>query len=434
MSDSKGSLQWEGSTDSNLSAGQFLCEIDNKIDERSYTTERQKVNCLRNNIAFGSAADEWFNKLTIDDKDTYEHLTDAFELQWPLTTAPRASKAERIATLKEWVLKPDELGKKVEGPGGVMMWSHVKWATGLASRVRDAEDTTGFLLSEVYNALPKPVRDLIRKEPRTTYTELTTAVLALDNVDLKDAAADYTCNEETARLAREPASPTKAIREALAGTHFHPQPQYRTPPPNIAHSSNPFGTIGRRGNLFGPPRNTPLAPFRGVGPGALGMGRGMRQSPVPRQSLRDRPAAIRHQDLIRFALPHHPNTPDGLTAYRAQVATWHAANPGIQPDEQHPYPLSPGKPPAGSRECWGCGLQGHMKGAPVCEGETLPDYERTWRAIAGSITRQFGRERLADTQHVNYVNYTQHAPYGGYSQYYDDNADDGQGNGEGLSA
>jgi hypothetical protein len=40
MPDHKGSLQWEGSTDDNLSPGQFLCEIENKIDERGHTTEK----------------------------------------------------------------------------------------------------------------------------------------------------------------------------------------------------------------------------------------------------------------------------------------------------------------------------------------------------------------------------------------------------------
>jgi hypothetical protein len=65
MADSKGSLQWEGGADDNPSPGQFLREIDNKIDECSYTTERQKVNCMRNNIAFGSAADEWFGNLVL---------------------------------------------------------------------------------------------------------------------------------------------------------------------------------------------------------------------------------------------------------------------------------------------------------------------------------------------------------------------------------
>jgi len=124
--------------------------------------------------------------------------------------------------LKEWLLKPEELGKKVDGPGGAQIWSHVKWATGLVSRVRDAEDTTGFLLSDVYKALPRPVRDLVRTEPRKTYDELAAAVLTLDISDLKDAAAAYAHDEETARLAREPTSPTKALREALSSTHIQP--------------------------------------------------------------------------------------------------------------------------------------------------------------------------------------------------------------------
>lgn len=68
-----------------------------------------------------------------------------------------------------------------------------------------------------------------------------------------------------------------------------------------------------------------------------------------------------------------------------------------------------------------------------CEGETLPEHERTWCAIAGSITRQFSREHLVEAQHVNYVNYAQYTLYGDYSQYYDNNIDGNQGNGGGLS-
>jgi hypothetical protein len=94
MLDSKGSLQWEGGADDNLSPGQFLREIDNKIDERGYTSEKQKINCMRNNIAFGSDTDDWFGDLKADQKDTYEHLTAAVELQWPLNAIPKASKGE----------------------------------------------------------------------------------------------------------------------------------------------------------------------------------------------------------------------------------------------------------------------------------------------------------------------------------------------------
>jgi len=444
MADSKGSLQWEGSADDNLSPGQFLREIDNKIDERNYTTERQKVHCMQNNIAFGSAADKWFGNLEAGEKDTYEHLSAAFALQWLLTNAPKASKGERIQALKDWTLKPEDIGKKVEGPGGGQVWSHVKWATGLPSRVRDAGDTSAFLITDVYNALPKPVRELIRKEPRSTYTELATAILALETSELKEVAADFARDEETARLAREPVSPTKAIREALTATHLQtPQPQYRPPAPNgyntvtpLPAPANPFMGTGGRGNLFGPARGNSAFQLRGSGPGALGIGRRINCPPQP---LRDRPVAVRHQDLIRYALPQHPDTPDGHRACQAQVVAWHTANPHSKPDEQHPYPLTPGMPPVGSRECWDCGQPDHRQRAPVCAGTILPEPERDWRRIAGFITSAFNKERLAASSHaVNYVGYTQYTPYPDYIQYqanpYDGEVDDNQGNGQGLSA
>jgi len=309
MPDHKGSLQWEGSTDDNLSPGQFLREIENKIDERGHTTEKLKINCLKNNIAYGSGAEEWFTNLTATEKDTYDHLIEAFEKQWPLMAAPKMSKMECIQMLKDWLLKPEELGKKVDGPGGVQIWLHVKWATGLASRVRDVEDTTGFLLSDIYKALPRPIRDLIRAEPRRTYAELATAVLALDTGDLKDTAAAYMCNEETACLACEPASPTRVLREALSSTHI--QPPCTVNHPSHPATQNPFLTTGGQGNLFSTAGGTILL-FCGSRPGALGMGRGTNLAEgAAAPSLRNRSAAACHQDLVSYALPHHPNTVEG---------------------------------------------------------------------------------------------------------------------------
>jgi hypothetical protein len=136
MTEHSSSLAWQGNGDDNLVPGQFLWEIDNKIDDQNYSTEAKKVKCLRNNIAYGSEADEWFDNLDpATETDTYNHLTDMFAKQWPLTAVPKASKAEHIQALKDWVLKQTELGKKVEGPGGSQIWSHVKWATGLAAKV-----------------------------------------------------------------------------------------------------------------------------------------------------------------------------------------------------------------------------------------------------------------------------------------------------------
>jgi hypothetical protein len=393
MSDHKGSLQWEGSTDDNLSTGQFLHEIKNKIDEHAYATEKQKVSCLRNNIAYESGADEWFSGLAATEKDMYEHLTIAFEKQWLLTTVPKASKAECIQTVRDWMLALKELGKKIEGPGGGQMWSHVKWAMGLASRACDAEDTIGLLLTDVYNALPRPVCKLTHSKARSTYDELATAILNLDVNDLKEAAADFSRDEETARLAHEPASPTKAIREALATTQLQnqvpypvPTPQYNVMP-NVTIPSNTFSGTSRRGNLFRPLRGAQTTQYQGAGPGTLGIGRGFINTQAPTgQPLRDRPMALRHQDLVQYALPHHPKTAEGEVAYRAQVVACNAANPNIKPDEQHPYPLTPGSLPVGSCKCWGCGEQGHPQGAPVCAGAILPLPECDWHRIASYIT------------------------------------------------
>jgi hypothetical protein len=451
MSESKGSIGWTGEGDDQLSPGQFLREIDNKIDERNFTSESRKVNCMRNNIAYGSPADDWFGRLTVNEKNTYEHLTEAFEKEWPLIATVKESKAERIRALKEWVLKPEELGKKVDSTGGTQVWSHIRWANGLASRVRDAEDRSAFLLSEVFDALPEPVRDLVRKEPRTTYDELATAVRSLDTKDLKDAAAKYNRDEETARLARLQASPTKVLRDALSATHIQTPQQYQNPQPNIyvaPTQANPFTNGGGRGNLFTAGRGTTLSPFRGSGPGALGMGRGSHSSAPParsqapvNRSIRDRPPAERYQDIIQFTLPLLPNTEAGIAAYRAQITEWHRANPHIKPDEQHPYPLTPGSVPVGSRECWGCGLPGHMSGAPVCGGLILPEFERDWRRIAGFITREHNKDRLAQNQPINYVGahylqYTPHPPFNQYQHPYGnfEDIDDSQGNGSGPSA
>jgi len=58
------------------------------------------------------------------------------------------------------------------------------------------------------------------------------AVLALKTGELKEAAADFAHDKETARLTGEPASSTKAIRNALVTMHIQtPQSQYHFPVP-----------------------------------------------------------------------------------------------------------------------------------------------------------------------------------------------------------
>ena len=265
----------------------------------------------------------------------------------------------------------------------------------------------------------------------------------IETSKLKEVAVDFTRDEETACLTRVPASPTKAIRKALTTTHLrNPQPQYLPPTPNRYATPaqgpvvlNPFAGGGSCGNLFRLPRGNATFQLCGSGPGTLGIGRGVGHPAIP---LQDRPVAACHQDLVQHALPHHPNTPDGLRAYQVQVVAWHTANPHLKPDEQHPYTLTLEMPPVGSHECWDCGQQDHRQQAAVCAGPILPEPEHDWCCIAGFITSAFNKERLATSSHVvNLIGYTLYMPYPDYAHYqanpYDREVNDGQGNGLGLS-
>ena len=435
-----------------MAPGQFLREINIKIEDKGYKTDDKKIDCFRNNLDYGGTADIWLDDLPAADKATWTDLVAAFYTEWPRTAVVKASKAERIRALKEWELKLEELGKKTETPGGKEVWTHVKWADGIVAKAKDAEDTGGLLLQDVVDGLPMPVRDLIRHQPRTTYRELADAVRAVDAVELKDGVLKYTKDEETARLARvnaANASPTRAIRESLANTHLppdHTQRPYTAQQPRVAFA-DPFGNGGGRGTLFGPGRGNLFTIPRGVGTGALGMGRGLRppimRPPAGLNLLRERPVSQRHHDLLHFAITQQPDSKTGQAAYQAQVVDWHRNNPGTTPDEQHHYPLTPGTAPLGSRECYDCGHPGHTQGAPppVCLGQTLPEPERTWRRIAGFIDREFKKENRAAAG-VNYIGYqpqqysygnqyTYQYPYVGSS--YPGEVGDMPGNGEGPS-
>ena len=84
---------------------------------------------------------------------------------------------------------------------------------------------------------------------------------------------------------------------------------------------NPFMNEGGHGNLFVVGCRTGLSPFRGSGPGTLGMGCVSQPNNPPictipvNRSLRER-SQVRYQDMIQFALLQHPNSEAGIAVYR----------------------------------------------------------------------------------------------------------------------
>ncbi|KII84709.1 hypothetical protein PLICRDRAFT_179055 [Plicaturopsis crispa FD-325 SS-3] len=179
---------------------------------------------------------------------------------------------------------------------------------------------------------------------------------------------------------------------------------------------------GSRGGLYfargGPPR--PAGTGRGGGaPG--------------RPSLRGRLIADRYRDLKANSSPPVPDTDEGRAAYRTQVSAWMRTNSGFEPDEQHPYPLSPGTSAAGTNECFRCGKGGHR--SVVCQAPPMPGLEQRWRSIATCLNYTY----------INYVGNAYGGAASGYHHYdawdehwggssYPGEVDDVPGNGEGPSA
>ena len=71
-------------------------EIEAQINKDGLTSDKQMVNQFKVNLWYSSQADIWFKDLTKTEKDTYNHLVDAFKTQQPLTKQLKASKAERV--------------------------------------------------------------------------------------------------------------------------------------------------------------------------------------------------------------------------------------------------------------------------------------------------------------------------------------------------
>jgi hypothetical protein len=86
--------------------------------------------------------------------------------------------------------------------------------------------------------------------------------------------------------------------------------------------------------------------------------------PIPQTPTPNR-EQLTNLDLARKAIAASsifPNTPEGRTNYAASLQAWEVVYPPTREADftTAPYPLTPGTAPLGSRECYTCGVQGHI--------------------------------------------------------------------------
>jgi len=316
--------------------------------------EANKIKTFLLKLKVGSMAKEWFNGLKATEKDTWAHLQTAFEERWPEKTAPAKTREEKQTELKQAVLKEGQLGKK-EKVNGVDEWSHIAWADRVQQLAGAIPDTHGLLIGETREKMPTVLRRLINAE-HITWLTFCDAVRKISLTKLCKAIefeSRLVTKDDLERVQLQ--TPSKGLARAMQSTTLGPriaQPNFQPAP--FQAQLQPAAPMGLLNN---PNRLLLMQSFR--------------------------PDAERLPDLVRLALPIHPNTAAGRVLYMAQIVAYLAMSNGRGPNEFRPHPLSPGTNPVTSGECWTCGFTGHMRAA--CVGTPIPQLEQKWRSLAASI-------------------------------------------------
>jgi hypothetical protein len=357
----------------------FINGIERQFSLKTNITDAQKLRTFELNLEAGAVANQWWDGLASADKDTWEHLVRSFATKWPSKAPTVKTVEEKQAALERTTITEEEVGKRVKTKG-VEEFAHVVWADKVERLAAAIPDTNGLLIGAVRKTMPK----ILQKVTGSGHTDWASFCKAVRTATLSqiDEARE---EEREARHVREELKKlqdarntttrdlTNSFQRFAIGTpsptprfpilrNQTPQTQNHSPAPTF-NTNNPFAT---------------------------------QNQPPHRQN---RPPAERMADIIRLALPIHPNTPAGRALYNTQIAQWNSDHPGQLVSELRPYPLSPGTAPIMSGECWKCGMIGHM--SPNCDSlSPVPAFEGRWRSIAATIKRSCPPTA---TRNVNYV-------------------------------
>jgi hypothetical protein len=363
----------------------FIDSIEILFLRGTNATDTQRLRAFELHLKSGSVARQWYNALTQNEKDTWEHLTQAFGTRWPNRTPTVKTKEEKQAELEGTLITEEEVGKRVK-KNGVEELAHVAWANKVERLATAVPDTSSLLIGNVRKRMPK-VLQKITGSGHATWASFCNAIRTATPAQIEDAKEEEKeardLKEEVKRLQELRNTPARDLANAfqrLTMSPSNPTPRFATPwnQPHSRPGQNPPQT--HFANHRFPHQSSHHNP----------------NPPPPRQY---RSPATRMADVIRLALPIHPNTPAGRASYNTQIAQWNANNPRQILTELQPHPLSPGTSPVASGECWKCGTLGHM--GPNCDNPNqVPQLEYRWRSIAATIKRS---SNAPTTESVNFV-------------------------------
>ncbi|TFK58084.1 hypothetical protein BDN72DRAFT_907098 [Pluteus cervinus] len=351
-------------------------------------TDNERAQYFGLHMKAGSTAGRWFltNVAMAYPALTWTEIVRHFNERWPLRDnqlTPQEYHAELLAT----ELKEEDLLTKVMSEG-VQVWAHRAWANKMEKLARDAGIiSTPGSIPDVRKCLPK----MIQKETRGKDANWMVFLNAVRSIDIMVIREKF---EEAEERKKEQAQQTKDLMAAFWDMQLQ-------------------DNGGNRRE-------------QGAGQGGRGRGQGtpvVQAATVGQQPARPRPTMTptEREELRQVAnrLPHHTDNDQGKALYRQQVAAWEReyGTDASQVTIRRPFPLKPGTAPIASGECFNCGKTGHRGDTcltlrPENAAQRIPEKEAKWRSICNRLFRD-RPDRALGVRAVD--------------------AEDGQGNGGGLS-
>jgi hypothetical protein len=126
----------------------FINSIEQQFSLKTNISDAQKLQTFKLYLKDGAAANQWWDRLTPLDKDTWDHLVQAFTTRWPSKAPTVKTVEERQAALEQATITEEEVRTRVKVKG-VEEFTHVVWADKVEQLAAAIPDTNGLLIGAV---------------------------------------------------------------------------------------------------------------------------------------------------------------------------------------------------------------------------------------------------------------------------------------------
>jgi hypothetical protein len=121
---------------------------------KTNATDTQKLENFGLNLKSNAAAEQWFENLLTEDRDTWDHPIQAFNRQWLNKVPTVKTVEEKQMVLEQTRISKEEVGKRIM-MNGMEELAHIIWADKIEWLAPTIPDTNGLLISAVCRSMPK---------------------------------------------------------------------------------------------------------------------------------------------------------------------------------------------------------------------------------------------------------------------------------------